>query len=67
MTTTGLKERDVQQLNNDNRSYVSRVTDAGYRVRVAQEANNMKAACKRLFPDFDPSKFFRSKNRKLLL
>ena len=30
--------------------------DAGFRIKITQEANNMKAACKRLFPDFDPSK-----------
>ena len=33
-------------------------SDAGFKVRVANEANRIKGGIKRLFQDFDPSKSF---------
>lgn len=36
------------------------MSDAAFKVNVTQEANRIKANCKRLFADFDPSKCFSS-------
>ena len=36
---TGLKERDIQRLNADNKSTMSGDGDQGERVRITQEAN----------------------------